>query len=55
MGVSELKKFFLPTDKPNNLFVYNSGGRLNIAFVFMGRDDKKKQDTEIFLPAHKNS
>ncbi len=41
VGVSVLKKFFLPTNKPNNLFVYNAGGRLSIAFVYMGRNDKK--------------
>jgi hypothetical protein len=43
VGVSVLKKFFLPTDKPNNLIVYNAGGRLGIAFVYMGRDDKKSR------------
>ncbi len=55
VGVSVLKKFFLPTDKPNNLFVYNTGGWLSIAFVYMGRDDKKSRGTEKFLPAHKHS
>ncbi len=53
VGVSVLKKFFLPTNKPNNLFVYNTGGRLSIAFVYMGRDDIKSRVLKNFyLPTN---